>query len=468
MNRSSPISREPPEAAVLLQGRGAREHRLDLGRHARERVPRSSLRTFEPPPRDIKRILAKSNEGRLPALVPVRYARMLASPIAFYRGAACIMAHDLAPQPRTGIDCQICGDAHLSNFGFYASPERQILFGLSDFDETLPGPFEWDLRRLAASFAIAGREHGFGRHAQKELAFRASAAFVRELGELSEMGVLAVWYQHFTGKGMLAIAADKHVRKAEKAVLDKAKHRTSLTLAGQSTEVVDGRLRIREEPEHVYHFGGFARLRREFDDVVRDFFGRYRQSLTDERRALFDRFELVDAAVRVVGVGSVGTRCYEALMMADGETPLFLQVKEARMSELEPHIGLSTYDNHGQRVVAGQHLLQGASDIFLGWAKSSSGVDFYVRQLRDMKGAFDPLSIGKDALSDYAEACGIALARALAKAGDPLAMRGYVGKSDAFADALAEFSLLYADQNEEDYATLQALSRAGRIPFGRP
>ncbi|MHB2166448.1 DUF2252 domain-containing protein [Alsobacter sp. R-9] len=455
-------SRGTPDEG-LLRGRGVFAERLAAGRESRRRVTRASLAAFPAPDRDVLELLTRSNEGRLLELIPVRTARMLVSPLSFFRGAACLMAHDLSPLPRTEIVCQICGDAHLSNFGFYASPERRILFGLNDFDETLPGPFEWDVRRLAASFAIAGRMYGLGKHAQKHLAMRACATFVNEVSKLSTMGVLAVWYQQFTAAGMVAMAGKKKVRQAEETEMKRARHSTSAALAGQDTEVVDGRLRIREEPDHIYHYPGSTRRRQEFDHVVRDFFRHYRNSLPDERRTLFDRFELVDVVVRVVGVGSVGTRCYEALLMADGQTPLFLQIKEARASALEEGLGPSAYGNHGERVVAGQHLLQGASDVFLGWARSSSGIDFYVRQLRDMKGAFDPLEIGKAALHDYADACGTALARALAKAGDAVAIRGYVGKSDAFAEAMADFAVAYADQNERDYETLQGLRKAGRI-----
>ena len=390
---------------------------------------------------------------------------MLAGPFAFYRGAAALMAHDLAALPNSGVDVQLCGDAHLANFGLFGSPERRILFGLNDFDETLPGPFDWDVRRLAASVVIAARDRGFGTREQRRAVRAACAAFRTGIEECAGMNTLALWYRQLAAEEVLALTDSAVQRKRDAAVVAKARARDSRGLLAHDTEVVDGRLRIREAPPHVWHFPAKSgRDAARFNATVRQFFADYRLTLPDDRRALFDRFSLIDIAVRVVGVGSVGTRCFEALFVADGDTPLFLQVKEARSSVLEAHLPASLYDNHGRRVVAGQRLLQSASDIFLGWATSSaSGFDFYVRQLRDMKGSFDIATFDAPELDTYARACGIALATAMSKAGDPAQIAGYVGKSRAFDRAIERFALAYADQNERDYAAFAAAVKAGRL-----
>jgi uncharacterized protein (DUF2252 family) len=453
------------EVAGLFLGRGRLVLRRATGHDARRRTPRSALGQSGLARRDPVAVLEASNEGRVANLVPIRHGRMLAGPFAFYRGAAALMARDLAALPNSGITVQLCGDAHLANFGLFGSPERRVLFGLNDFDETLPGPFDWDVRRLAASVVIAARDRGFGTSDQRRAVRAASSAFRAGIAESAGMDTLAHWYRQLTADEVLALADSGVGRAREAAAVAKARRKDSRALLAHETEIVDGRMRIRDEPPHVFHYpaesgGDKARL----DARVRQFFADYRLTLPDDRRALFDRFSLVDVAVRVVGVGSVGTRCFEALFVADGDTPLFLQVKEARASVLEAHLPASVYDNHGHRVVAGQRLLQSASDIFLGWSTSSaSGFDFYVRQLRDMKGSFDLTTFKAAELESYARACGLALAISMSKAGDPVPIAAYIGKSDAFDLAMERFALAYADQNERDYAAFAAAVKTGRL-----
>jgi uncharacterized protein (DUF2252 family) len=379
------------------------------------------------------------------------------------------MARDLAALPSSGVEVQLCGDAHLANFGLFGSPERRVLFGLNDFDETLPGPFDWDVRRLAASVVIAARDRGFGTGDQRRAVRAACESFRTGIAECAGMDTFALWYRQLTADEVLALADSSAERAREAAVVDKAKARDSRALLGHETEVVDGRLRIRDAPPHVSHYQAKSgRDAARFNARVRQFFVDYRRSLSDDHRALFDRFRLIDVAVRVVGVGSVGTRCFVALFVADGDTPLFLQVKEARASVLEAHLASSAYDNHGHRVVAGQRLLQSASDIFLGWSSSAaSGFDFYVRQLRDMKGSFDIAAFNPAELETYARACGLALAISMGKAGDPALIAGYVGKSDAFDRAIERFAFGYAEQNERDYAAFAAAVKAGRLAARR-
>ena len=449
----------------LFTGRGSLASRIDLGKQARRKVARAKLAVCKIEKRDPIALLEASNVGRVPELIPIRYGRMLANPFAFYRGGAPLMAFDLARLPRTDVIVQLGGDAHLANFGLFASPERRILFGPNDFDETLPGPFDWDVRRLAASFAIAARERGFATDDQRSIVGRLCETFRRRIAEFSKMDTLDVWYYQFRSTTLLAIADSAEERRKELAVIDKARLQSSRSVMSHSTELVNGKLRIRELPPLVYHIPlENRRERKQYDDMVRRFFADYRLTLPDDRRALFDRYELVDVAIRVVGIGSVGTRCYEALFMADGESPLFLQLKEARASALEGYLPPSQYPNHGQRVVTGQRLLQSASDIFLGWSKMHhTGNDFYVRQLRDMKGAFDFTTFDVEDLAEYAVSCGTALAQSMAKAGDPALISGYVGKSAAFDEAITQFALDYAEQNEADWAVLKAAVKAGRI-----
>ncbi|MDN0077614.1 DUF2252 domain-containing protein [Crenobacter sp. SG2303] len=457
------------DTSNMFGGRGSRESRITAGKAARQRVPRAQLATCTLVERDPIALLEKSNEGRLPNLIPIRYGRMVANPFAFYRGAAPLMAFDLAKLPRTDITVQLSGDAHLANFGLFASPERRILFGPNDFDETLPGPFDWDVRRLAASFVITARERGFKQSDQLSIVRRLCATFRERIAAFSLMDTLDVWYYQFGAENMLAIADTALEKKKERAVISKARGQSSRSVMSHATELVNGKLCIKDQPPLIYHFSqDNPQQAKQFDAIVRHFFAEYRMTLPDDRRALFDRYELVDMAVRVVGVGSVGTRCFEALFMADGQSPLFLQVKEARASVLEEYLPGSKFANHGERVVHGQRLLQSASDLFLGWSRAHmTNSDFYVRQLRDMKGAFDFTAFNVEDLSEYAVSCGHALAHSMAKAGDSALIYGYVGKSEAFDDAIVKFAQAYAEQNEADWEVLKKAVKAGRVQVER-
>jgi uncharacterized protein (DUF2252 family) len=380
-----------------------------------------------------------------------------------------LMAHDLSTLPRTDVIVQLGGDAHLANFGLFASPERCILFGPNDFDETLPGPFDWDVRRLAASFVIAARVRGFGVHEQRAIVRRLCTTFREHIEQFSVMDTLDVWYYQFTADRMLAISDSREERRKVQAVINRAKGQSSRLVTSHDTEMVNGRLRIKDEPPLVYHVPVQDRLEAETVNAnTRRFIAEFRRTLLTDRLALFDRYELVDVAIRVVGVGSVGTRCYVALFMADGQCPLFLQIKEARASVLEGYLPKSAFANHGERVVTGQRLLQSASDIFLGWSRLSAlGVDFYVRQLRDMKGSFDFRTFDANELSEYAVACAHALAHAMSKAGDPALIYGYVGQSEAFDEAVERFALAYAEQNEADWSALEAAVKVRKIHVAR-
>lgn len=454
---------QDPES--LFSGRDAVSARVGQGKALRRQVPREKLGECTIKRRDPIALLDASNAGRVEELIPVRYGRMLANPFAFYRGGAPLFAHDLSALPHSGVHVQLGGDAHLANFGLFASPERRILFGPNDFDETLPGPFDWDVRRLAASFVIAARERGFPTRGQRAVVRRLCETFRRRITDFSRMDTLDVWYHQFDADTMLATADSETERRKEQMVIDKARVQSSRSVMTRSTELVNGKIRIKDVPPLVYHVPLASHVeQKQYNAQVRRFFADYRLTLPDDRRALFDRYELVDVAIRVVGIGSVGTRCYEALFMADGESPLFLQLKEARASALEGYLPASRFPNHGQRVVNGQRLLQSASDIFLGWSNMHhTGNDFYVRQLRDMKGAFDFSTFDLEDLGEYAVSCAHALAHSMAKAGDPALLTGYVGKSDAFDASIERFALAYADQNEADWEALKKAAKTGRI-----
>lgn len=453
------------DPSLLFAGRGSVASRIGRGKAARKATPRERLAECRIDDRDPLALLDASNVGRVPELIPIRYGRMVAGPFAFYRGAAPLMAYDLSKLPHSSLFVQLGGDAHLANFGLFASPERRILFGPNDFDETLPGPFDWDVRRLATSFVIAARERGFATRDQRAVVRRLCETFRQRIAGFCRMDTLEVWYDQFRAASMLMIADSVEERRKELAVIEKARQQSSRSVMTRATETVNGRLRIKDVPPLVYHVPlASPHDQRQYDAQVRRFFADYRLTLSDDRRALFDRYELVDVAIRVVGIGSVGTRCYQALFMADGECPLFLQLKEARASVLEGYVPPSRFPNHGQRVVTGQRLLQSASDIFLGWSKMRhTGNDFYVRQLRDMKGAFDFTTFDVEDLGEYAVSCAHALAHSMAKAGDPALLAGYMGKSGAFDQAIEQFALAYAEKNEADWAVLKAAIKSGRI-----
>ena len=406
--------------------------------------------------------LKASNRGRVPELVPVRHGRMLATPFTFYRGAASLMANDLAKLPHSGIATQLCGDAHLANFGFFASPERSLVFDINDFDETVQGPFDWDVRRLATSFVVAARDLGFkprvGRDAVRQLA----EAYRDRMRRFAQMDTLDAWYARLTSQTLLKLGAQD---ATELAVIKKARRSTSRVFAEGATKVVDGRLMMREQPPFVYHDAkATAREIRRFRAGLPAFLAQYRASLPPERQRLFDRYELHDVTVLTPGVGSVGRRCFLLLLVADQVHPLFLQCKEACESVFEAHLGSpADQGSPGQRVVQGQRLAQAASDVFLGWAEAQGGRGFYVRQLRDMKASYKLEDFKPVDLLEFAEACGYSLARAHAKGGDAWAIDGYLGRSKTFNTALADFAEAYADVNQADWRQLKKAVASGKV-----
>ena len=432
--------------------------RQAAGKALRDKAPRAGQSKFTVPRkgRDVVAMLRASNRGRVPTLVPIRYGRMLHSPFAFLRGAASIMAFDLATTPTSGIRVQACGDAHLMNFGGFATPERHLVFDLNDFDETLVAPWEWDLKRLAASITVAGRHLGFPKRRNAEATMAAAASYREHMALFAPMHALELWYQRIDA----AQVAELHFDALPKNAATAPPHPVTEKLFPKFTEVVGQTRQIKEELPLMFR-------PRQGDATISNI-GRlmagYRDTLPLDRRTLLDRFELVDVAIKVVGVGSVGTRCAVALLMASEDDSLLLQFKEARPSVFEPYMGRSHFANHGERVVEGQRLLQAASDIFLGWSRDpAQGVDFYVRQLRDCKTAADIETMDFPHLQDYAHHCGAALARAHAKAGDAAAISGYCGRGAALDTALARFAAAYADQTEADYNALKAAAKTGRI-----
>ena len=400
--------------------------------------------------------------GRVPELLPIRYGRMMQSPFTFYRGAAAIMVADLAGLPSTGIRVQACGDCHLLNFGSFATPERRQIIAINDFDETLPAPWEWDIKRLAASFVVAARSNGFTTEEAREAAQTCARSYRERMREFAKMGVLDVWYYSIEMEDLLETIEDETAKARVKKRFVKARDRD--VLDEDFPELVTfegGKHRIRDNPPLIYHFQGEEEAVVEVR--VRDAFERYRATLAEDRRLLLDRYEYKDIAMKVVGVGSVGTRCSIMLLMGGADDPLFLQVKEARASVLEPYAGQSAYSNPGQRVVMGQRLMLSASDIFLGWTEGGLGSHYYIRQMRDMK--LKPMVelFSPSVMNQYAELCGWALASAHARSGDAAKIAGYLGKKEDFDEALADFSESYADQNELDYKALVKAVREGRL-----
>lgn len=383
---------------------------------------------------------------------------MVASPFTFFRGAAAVMASDLSHTPDSGLIVQACGDAHLQNFGLFASPERNLLFDVNDFDETLPGPWEWDVKRLAASIVLAGRDAGLREAASADAVMQAVGVYRRMMARYAEMSQLEVWYSKVDIDTILTLLPDE-VRAAGVRIAEKARRRDTAQAMRRMTELVDGRRRIIDDPPIVEHLAASTA-----GNTVQVIVDRYRETLTDERRLLFERFELVDVARKAVGVGSVGTHCHIALCTADAEDddPLFLQIKEANRSVLEPHLRTTRFVNQGQRVVVGQRCMQAASDLFLGWTRYRNR-DFYVRQLRDMKSSIDLAGVAPAGLNAYSALCGWTLARAHARTGDPVAIAAYLGTGDSFDRAMVTFSQSYADQTERDHALLRAAVDSGSI-----
>jgi uncharacterized protein (DUF2252 family) len=456
-----------------------RAERQARGKAARAEVPRSSHSEYEPAASrpDPIGLLEEQAVTRVPELVPIRYGRMLVSPFAFYRGGALLMASDLAGTPRSGLTAQICGDAHLSNFGVFASPERRLLFDINDFDETLPGPWEWDVKRLAASFAVAGRENGFREADRRTVVLTAVAAYRDAMREFAAMRNVDVWYAHLDIEQLLAQfqkqAAARQVKRARSA-LAKARTRDSMQAFSKLTRMVDGEPRIVADPPLIVPVADLIDAsvpREQLVESMRALIRSYRTSLQNDRRVLLESYRFVDMARKVVGVGSVGTRAWIVLMMGiDGRDPLFLQAKEAQPSVLERFVGKSRYSNQGERVVRGQRLMQAVSDIFLGWQRATAtdtiddvSRDFYIRQLRDWKGSAVIEEMVPRGMAEYARVCGWTLARAHGRSGDRVAIASYLGGGDVFDGALADFAERYADQNERDYRALQEAVDAGRL-----
>jgi len=450
--------------------------RVARGKAARAEVPRSSHAQFDPGPRrvDPVELLERQAQTRVPELVPIRYGRMLVSPFAFYRGAAMIMASDLVRTPRSGLTVQCCGDAHLSNFGVFASPERRLVFDINDFDETLPGPWEWDVKRLAASMLIAARDNGYAVKDQDRIVLDTVAAYRTAMREFAGMGNLELWYARLEIEPVLEQYAAQFKRAQVKRTernLAKAQTRDSMSAFSKLAQRIDGRAEIVDEsplivPLRVLVPGpdGEATFE-ELHQLLRTF----RRTLQHDRRVLLEQFQLTDFARKVVGVGSVGTRAWIALMLGrDGNDPLFLQLKEAEASVLEEHLGKSEFKNHGERVVTGQRLMQATSDIFLGWIHVKAGLDgvardFYGRQLKDWKGSAEIEQMSPQAMVVYGKLCGWTLARAHARSGDRIAIAAYLGGSNQFDRAIVEFSRAYADQNERDCSALAGAVTSGRI-----
>jgi uncharacterized protein (DUF2252 family) len=454
---------------------GSREQRVARGKAARAEVPRSSHADFAvgPDRADPVSLLEGQGLDRVPELLPIRYGRMASSAFAFFRGAALPMASDLARTPRSGLTVQACGDAHLANFGVFASPERNLVFDINDFDETLPGPWEWDVKRLATSLEIAGRSRDYAAKDRRGIVLAAVAAYRRAMREFAGMDALEVWYAH-ADMARLEEAADIRLKGAQRRVLSrniaKARTKDNLGALGRFASVGDGPPRLKAEPPLVVPIrdlvGSGAELKK-MERSLRNVVQTYAETLGHERRLLLDRYRLVDMARKVVGVGSVGTRSWMLLLLEDGQNPLFLQAKEAGRSVLESFVGPSEFDHSGQRVVVGQRLMQAVGDIFLGWvrvdAPDGQTRDFYVRQLRDWKGSAEIETMVPTGMRAYGEICGWTLARAHARSGDRIAMAAYLGGGPSFDDAIRGFAEAYADQNERDHQALLDAIRSGRI-----
>ena len=453
------------------------DHR-EAGKALRKQVPRSSHRDWEPAPDrpDPISLLQAQDEGRIEHLLPIKYGRMLESPFAFLRGSAVVMAADLAATPTTGIEVILCGDAHLSNFGLFATPERQLVFDINDFDEAFPGPWEWDLKRLAVSAAVAGRENGYNEKACRQMAVTITEAYQKAMEHFSKMHLLDVWYYHIDTDAVRALfeaTSSQRAKKKAKKLVNKARTKTHQQTMEKLTKFEAGRRRITSDPPLLVPLRD-ADLEEELSDqVVRWIEGgaiertwaRYLETLPDERRYLLQKFRVVDAALRVGGVGSVGTHCWIVLLEGSGgDEWLLLQLKEAGPSVLEQYLDRPRRVSSAQRVVTGQRLIQAASDIFLGWHTSDlTDRDYYWRQLKDMKGSADVAEMDEAGFRTYVALCAWCLARAHARTGEEAGIRGYIGKNDSFAQAIADFAVAYADQTERDYEALVEAVNSGRI-----
>jgi uncharacterized protein (DUF2252 family) len=454
----------PLESSPAFQTNPTSAELVAMGKALRERCPRTAHAAWKPPSNrpDPLELLVESSKGRIPQLIPIRCGRMMQSPFTFYRGAALNMAADLAVTPDTGLRVQACGDAHLLNFGAYATPERRVIFDLNDLDETLPAPWEWDVKRLAASFILACRNNRFSEAVARDSTLACVRSYREAMAQFRDMRTLDVWYATLDFERIIPQIEDEVTRKRAEKMLAKVRQRSVVEHDfPQLVNTAGLRPEIKENPPLIYHWR--EQGQEEFTANVQQAYARYRETLEEDRRLLLDRFKLLDIAIKVVGVGSVGTWCAVALMMAGEGDPLFLQIKEARSSVLEDYAGKSVHANHGQRIVAGCRLMQSASDLFLGWTKSQLGRHLYVRQLKDMKIKMPVEVFTPSVMRQYAEACAWTLARAHARSGEPATISGYLGKSDAFDKAVADFSIAYADQSERDHETFMKAVRAGKV-----
>jgi uncharacterized protein (DUF2252 family) len=453
------IKREPYRSAA---------ERAAVGKAERTRVPRSSHGAYESASDRPDPVVTLELEGqsRVAELLPLRYQRMSATPFTFYRGSAGVMAFDLHDAPRTGLQTQLCGDMHMANLGLYASPERALLFDVNDFDETLPGPFEWDVKRLVTSFVIAGRTRGFSTKQTRRAALQCAASYRVAMNELATKGILDIWYAKIDESAVKefarSVAVSNAAMKGTDRAMKKARSRTAMSAVVKLTEVVDGRRQFREDPPLLSRAAVSDEVRGMLDQVI----DRYRRTLSYDRRHLLDRYTMLDVAFKVVGVGSVGTRAAALLFQGrDEEDLLLLQAKQASVSVLEQYLGRSAFRHAGQRVVEGQRFTQAASDIFLGWANGvDESIHYYIRQLRDMKGGVDADNIQPFAIEPYAKICGRAVARAHARGGDAIAIAAYLGNSDSFDKAMLSFAEQYAEQNESDYAAMMSAIKDGTLP----
>ncbi len=461
-NKTVVKDKKPMSEALLHDATiSPRDDRRFRGKAMRSVVPYKDhagwkIATDRPDPIEL---LEKFNKGRVADLVPIRWGRMAASPFTFYRGSAALMAYDLANSPTIKVRVQACGDCHLFNFGAFATPERNIVFDINDFDETLPAPWEWDLKRLAVSFVLAARDNGIKPKYQSEAAEAVVRSYREKTDEYAHMGILDIWYSRIDWTKVIEQTSDPNLQKERKDRLNKAMKRTTQDhYFPKLTEQIDGEFLIKDSPPLIYHWKD-----KSFIDQFRASIPSYRDSLQEDKRRLFDRYKLADVAVKVVGIGSVGTMCGVALFLAPDNEPLLLQIKEASESVLEPFAGKSEFANHGHRVIAGQRIAQSASDIFLGWTQFENGKNFYIRQLRDTKVKPEvELWEGSEMVAG-AEFMGAVLARAHARSGDSTVISGYLGHSDEFDRAIADFAMSYADQTEKDHAALVAAIRSGRI-----
>ena len=455
------------------------QRHLKIGKKERQQAPRSSHGDWAPAAdrSDPIALLQAQDESRVQQLVPIKYGRMVESPFAFLRGSAVVMAGDLASTPISGIDALLCGDAHLSNFGLFATPERKLVFDLNDFDEAYPGAWEWDVKRLAASAVVAGRDNGFSDKFCRQVAETVARTYQDSMARFSHEATLDMWYYHVDAEAAQAVfdrAASKRGRKRASKLIAKARTKTQARTLAKLTDVVDGKRRILSEPPLLVPFRDFSSMKAIAEDgelkqvaqrSIEDSWRQYLESMSDERRYLLQRYHIVDGALRVGGVGSVGTRCFILLLEArNSDDAIILQLKEAGASVLEPYFGRKSYRTHAERVVIGQRLVQASSDMFLGWHKGGvSGLDFYWRQLKDMKGSADVANMDKESFKTYLTLCTWCLARAHARTGSPTETSGYLGTNDTFANAIGKFAVTYADQTEQDHQALVDAVKSGRV-----